>query len=75
MKLKGHTAIVTRAGRGIGKAIAVALAQEGAKVVCAARTKKEIDDVAAEMGGLAVECDVAKESDTRSFTCQVCSFE
>lgn len=41
MNLNGKTAIVTGASRGIGKAIAVELARQGAAVVVAARTRKE----------------------------------
>jgi citronellol/citronellal dehydrogenase len=41
MKLEGKVAIVTGASRGIGKAIALALAKEGANVVVAARTEQE----------------------------------
>ncbi|KAM0324811.1 hypothetical protein ACHAQA_007777 [Verticillium albo-atrum] len=42
----GRTAIVTGAGRGIGKAIAFAFAHAGYHVACVARTKSEIDLVA-----------------------------
>ena len=65
-RLNGKVAVITGAGRGIGEAIAVAYAKEGAKVVCAARSKNEIDRVAREVGGLAVECDVAKETDAKN---------
>jgi NADP-dependent 3-hydroxy acid dehydrogenase YdfG len=62
-RLDGQTAIVTGAGRGIGRGVALALAAEGAAVVLAARTRRELADVAAavrERGGraLAVPTDV-----------------
>ncbi|MSQ25116.1 MAG: SDR family oxidoreductase [Dehalococcoidia bacterium] len=41
MQLKGKVAIITGSSRGIGKAYALALAREGAKIVVAARSEKE----------------------------------
>ncbi|MGQ9759448.1 MAG: SDR family NAD(P)-dependent oxidoreductase [Candidatus Methanomethylicaceae archaeon] len=53
-RLKGQVAIVTGAGQGIGKAIAIALAKEGARVVLADITGKE-QDTAMEIGRLGGE--------------------
>jgi 3-hydroxybutyrate dehydrogenase len=58
---------VTGGGRGIGRAVAKALAEEGAAVVVAARSTVEIESVAAELVASghrahAVPCDVAEEA-------------
>lgn len=47
--LKECTAIVTGAGSGIGKAMAISFAKSGCKVVCVARRKATLDDVVAEI--------------------------
>src|SRR5690348_15340455 len=52
-------AVVTGGGRGIGANVARALAADGWDVVVTARTREQIDAVAAEIGGRAVEMDVA----------------
>jgi NAD(P)-dependent dehydrogenase (short-subunit alcohol dehydrogenase family) len=61
--LTGKRAVVTGAGRGIGRSIALALAQAGADVAVTARTASELEQLVAEiraMGckSMAVTCDV-----------------
>ncbi|MBP1724268.1 MAG: putative dehydrogenase like protein, partial [Deltaproteobacteria bacterium] len=47
--LSGKAAIVTGGGRGIGRAIALGLANSGASVAVTSRTQKEVDAVAEEI--------------------------
>ncbi len=61
-------AVITGGGRGIGASIARALAGDGWSVVVSARTRDQIDEIAAETGGRAVPMDVASpESVTKAF--------
>ena len=53
------TALVTGGGRGIGAGIARALAEDGWSVVVGARSRDQVEEVAEEIGGRAVELDVA----------------
>jgi len=75
-ELDGQVAIVTGASRGIGRALAIGLANAGANVVCAARTEVESPgglpgtihttaDAIRERGGhaLAVRCDIGSADD------------
>jgi len=54
-KLEGKTAWVTGSGRGIGKSIAMALAQEGANVALSSRSQDQLDQVAREIKALGVK--------------------
>ena len=56
--LAGRTAVVTGGSRGIGAATARALAKAGARVALMARTRTELDSLAAEIQGIAVQCDL-----------------
>ncbi len=69
-RLTGKVAVVTGAGKGIGRASALALAREGAHVVIASRTKADLDSLAAQIAelgtgarALVVLADVSNEAD------------
>jgi meso-butanediol dehydrogenase/(S,S)-butanediol dehydrogenase/diacetyl reductase len=71
LPLSGRRAVVTGAGRGIGRSIALALAGAGADVAVAARTVSEIEQLAAEIRqigrhSLAVPCDVTDPEQVRT---------
>ncbi len=66
--LQGQTAIITGAGRGIGRAIALTFARAGASVVLASRTKEQLDETAREVGllgghGVTLVADVSRKLD------------
>ena len=71
LSLQGKTAVVTGGGRGIGREIALALAEAGSDVVVAARTSSEIEATAADirsMGrkAIALHTDVSKSDEVDS---------
>ena len=68
-RLDGKRAVVTGAGRGIGLAAAAALAEAGAEVTLLARTLREIEEAAAQIGGgaQAVALDVTDTAAVRGF--------
>jgi NAD(P)-dependent dehydrogenase (short-subunit alcohol dehydrogenase family) len=70
-RVDGKVAIVTGAGRGMGKAIALTLAEAGADVVVVARTAKQIEQTAEEIRklgrkALAIPTDVAREDQVKA---------
>ena len=69
-KLNGKTAVITGASRGLGKAMALALAAEGARIALVARDRERLDAVAAEIRAangqaIAIRADVTSEDQVR----------
>jgi NAD(P)-dependent dehydrogenase (short-subunit alcohol dehydrogenase family) len=68
-RLAGKSAVITGGGTGIGQAIALAFAREGAQVAIAGRRKEKLEETVrllqqAGCSALAVECDVTQAADT-----------
>ena len=63
--IEGRVALVTAATRGIGLAIARALAREGVRVSIVARTESDVERVARELAGFGVAADVTTEEGCR----------
>lgn len=75
MQLKNKVALITGGGRGIGKAIAIGYATEGAKVVITARSQDQLDEVTnviSEKGGdvLAVQADLRNRAEVENLVKQ-----
>ncbi|MER8437412.1 SDR family oxidoreductase [Mesorhizobium sp. M1312] len=70
MSLEGKSVLVTGAGKGIGRATAVMLAEHGAKVVAMSRSESDLDTLAAEIGCATIVVDLAHAEATRGAVCR-----
>lgn len=70
-QLAGKVALVTGGGRGIGARIAAELADAGMKVAVSARSLEQIEQVAREIGGLAVQADVSEQQSVADMVTRV----
>ena len=64
--LKNKTAIVTGAGKGLGRACAIALAEAGANLIIISRTKKDLDEVSKVIKKLRSKC--------KSYVCDITNY-
>ena len=64
--LKNRTAVVTGAGKGIGRACAIALAEAGANLIIISRTQKDLDEVSKKIKKLKSKC--------KSYVCDITKY-
>ena len=64
--LKNKTAVVTGAGKGIGRACAIALAEAGANLIIISRTQKDLDEVSKKIKKLKSKC--------KSYVCDITNY-
>ena len=64
--LKNKTAVVTGAGKGLGRACAIALAEAGANLIIVSRTKKDLDEVSKVIKKLKSKC--------KSYVCDITNY-
>ena len=70
-QLESKVVVITGAGRGIGRGLAIGFAEQGARVVCAARSQAQLDETVRairDSGGeaTAVRCDVTRPRDVQN---------
>jgi len=66
-ELKGRTAVVTGAGSGLGRAMALAFAREGMDLALADVDEKGLEETASQVKGFSMRVDVSNEAEVRAF--------
>ena len=64
--LKNKTAVITGAGKGLGRACAIALAEAGANLIIISRTQKDLDEVSKKVKKLRIRC--------KSYVCDITNY-
>lgn len=70
-ELEGQVALVTGGGRGVGANVARELARAGMRVAVSARSTDQVEEVAREIGGLAVVADVSTRQEVDAMVAKV----
>ena len=70
-ELEGQVGLVTGGGRGIGRSIALELADAGMRVAVAARSADQVEETARDIDGLAVAADVSKQDEVEGMVAAV----
>lgn len=66
MNFQGKSVIITGAGKGIGRACALLMAERGAEVIALSRTQSDLDSLRGQIGGRSVQVDLADAAATRA---------
>jgi len=72
-ELEGQVALVTGGGRGVGANIARELARAGMRVAVSARSADQVEEIARDIGGLALVADVSTRSEVDAMVAKVAS--
>ncbi|MFT4012826.1 MAG: SDR family oxidoreductase [Paracoccus sp. (in: a-proteobacteria)] len=70
MNFSGKSVIITGAGKGIGRACALVMAERGAEVIALSRTGSDLDSLRGQIGGRSIQVDLADSAATRAAMAQ-----
>ena len=73
-QFEGRTFIITGAGKGIGRAVALEMAGRGAKVIAMSRTQADLDALVTEIGATGIRVDLADAAAARAAMAEAAHF-